>query len=663
MLTALYYWYGQVAYEFFRGGESRAAIGVAVGILGLGMVFSFPDLKGKNAVFAVFIISMAVRLAVIPSAPSDDVNRYLWEGKLYSQGISPYTEAAEHEIYKEHRDSYWEEMNHRDKITAYPPLALHFFSFINSFSYSPVVYKIVFMLADLLLIGVILVLLHHYRRPLHWALFYALSPISILAFTAEAHFDVIMVLFLVFAVLAYSKKWFVLCGAAMGLAVATKIMVVIAAPLIVLKTGPKGIIAAAIVCSAPFLIHFDDSLQMLEGLISFGSKNNFNGAFNQFFEEVIGTTDKRASKICIILFAFSWSIGFWLSLKDKLWMGLCFCLGGLILFAPIVHFWYFTWFLPFVAIRPSLSWISFSITAPLYFLVHSTYLSTGDWELPVWARWLFWLPFIIIFIFQLPKQIRLLYHLMIDKKSPPRTLDNLSWSVVIPTIRVDQNIKDLIKDLESQSITPDEIVIVSTSENRESIPESSCFTIKEVHSEIGRGLQIKTGVEHASAEWCLVLHGDNLLAPHTFRLLNDALINNLEVLGGSLGQRFNRSAPGLLLIESMNEFRAALLRTSFGDQNQFFHRQTAINKEILTDQPLMEDVEMSDRLSQQGEILHLAHESTVSASKWKKQNFWKRFFTIVGFYFKYRLLFFSREKRSQLSKDFYTIYYPQKQAK
>jgi len=110
----------------------------------------------------------------------------------------------------------------------------------------------------------------------------------------------------------------------------------------------------------------------------------------------------------------------------------------------------------------------------------------------------------------------------------------------------------------------------------------------------------------------------------------------------------------------MNDFRATLLNTSFGDQNQFFHRQTALDKHILTDQPLMEDVEMSDRLSQQGEILHLAHESTVSAEKWKKSNFWKRFFTIVGFYLKYRLLFFSREKRNHLSKDFYVTYYPQK---
>ena len=408
LLIILYYWYGQVTHEFYRNGVARASIGVAAGIIGIAMVFSFPKLTDKKAASAILLISLALRIAVIPTAPSDDINRYLWEGKLYSQGVSPYTQPAEHEIYLDHRDDYWEEMNHRDKITAYPPLALHFFSIINSFSYSPMAYKIAFLIADLLLISLLLLILYHYKRPLHWALFYALSPISVISFAAEGHFDIIMVLFLMLATLAYSKKWFILCGAAMGLAVATKIMVVIVAPMILLKTGKKGIITAAIVCALPFLVHFNDSLQMLRGLISFGSKNNFNGSFNQFIDDIIGTSPELASHICLGGFIISWLIGLWLSLKDKLWLSLTFCLGGLIIFAPIVHFWYFTWFLPFIALRPSAAWVSFSVSSPLYFLVHPEFLETGNWELPVWARWVFWLPFFIIIAIQLPKHLALL---------------------------------------------------------------------------------------------------------------------------------------------------------------------------------------------------------------------------------------------------------------
>ena len=37
----------------------------------------------------------ATRLAVFPSAPSDDSNRYLWEGRLITEGISPYATTAD----------------------------------------------------------------------------------------------------------------------------------------------------------------------------------------------------------------------------------------------------------------------------------------------------------------------------------------------------------------------------------------------------------------------------------------------------------------------------------------------------------------------------------------------------------------------------------------
>ena len=414
----LYYWYGQVTDEFYRNGARRAGIGVAAGVMGIVMALRFPNLTGRKAALVILFTALILRICVLPTAPSDDVNRYLWEGNLYSQGISPYTESADHAIYIPHRDGYWENMNHKDKITAYPPLALHFFGVINRFSYTPTAYKVTFLIADLVLITLLLLILAHYKRPLHWALFYALSPISILAFAAEGHFDIIMVLFLVFATLAYAKKWFVLCGVAMGLAVATKIMVVIAAPMILLKTGKKGMIAAALACGIPFLLHFDDTLQMVHGLVNFGSKNNFNGFFNQFVDDIIGTSPQLASHICLGGFLISWCIAFWLSVKDKLWVSLSFCLGGLILFAPIVHFWYFTWFLPFVALRPSASWVSFSISAPLYFLVHPAFMETGNWELPVWARWFFWLPFLVITLVQLPQQLPAIYGMLKGSKSP-----------------------------------------------------------------------------------------------------------------------------------------------------------------------------------------------------------------------------------------------------
>jgi len=380
-------------------------------------------------------------------------------------------------------------MNHRDKYTAYPPLSMHFFSLINSFSYSYMSYKVAFMIIDLFLIAVLLATLHQLRRPLHWALFYALSPISILAFSGEGHFDVIMVFFIALSVFAFSKKWFILCGAAMGLAVASKLMVAILAPIILIKTGARGIIAAAIACFLPFLLHYEDSVHMLNGLISFGAKNNFNGLFNQICVDIIGIDKPIATKICGGLFVVSWFVAFAFALRNRLWPSIYFSLGGLLLFSPIIHFWYLTWILPFIALRPSLPWITFSVTMPLYFIVHSNYGRTGHWELPIWAEIMFYLPFVLFSIINLPQfilsSLRQLKQtgLPLSENTPP------TWSVIIPVFKIDQHLQKVIQNLETQTILPQEIVITSANPDEDLEISSEKITIKTTHSPIGRGLR------------------------------------------------------------------------------------------------------------------------------------------------------------------------------
>ena len=180
IITILCFWYASYTPEFDSYGTPRVILGTLIGFLGLAMVFTFPNVTTKKASILIFIIATVTRVAIFPTSASDDVNRYLWEGKLYSQGISPYTNVAEHESYLPHRDHFYEKMNHKDKPTAYPPLALHCFSMINKLGYDPVSYKIVFLLLDLLIIATILALLRHYQRPIQWSLLYALSPLSLI---------------------------------------------------------------------------------------------------------------------------------------------------------------------------------------------------------------------------------------------------------------------------------------------------------------------------------------------------------------------------------------------------------------------------------------------------------------------------------------------------
>jgi len=655
-------YYASITTRFDTAGVERSLLALSMGVLGLGSLFTLPSFSQRGKILAILGISALARLVLLPTAASDDINRYLWEGKLTSLGISPYQDTADSPIYSAQRDEYWQQMNHKDKLSAYPPLAMLSFRSINALSYSPLSYKIIFMVLDLFLIAVLLALLHHHARPLRWALFYALSPVSLIAFSAEGHFDILMVLAITTALLAISKKWYITCGIAMGIAIGVKIMAVVIAPLILWRTGYKGILAALIALILPLVFYHQDLSNMLHGLREFGTHGAFNGPIHQLLTSALHIDPlqpqdtRQLSLIIVSLYAICCLIAFTVMLRGKLWAATLIALGGLILFSPVVHFWYLSWLLPLVALRPRLSWVILSLSASLYFLVWHQFEMHQSWDLPSWAKWAFWLPFFIVLAAENVWVIRKLRF----KRKPSSLSHSPTISIVIPTYNPDPaSLQRTLTSIASQTLPAHEIIIADASIDKRAtqIPSSSHPPLHTISTPKGRGLQIKLGVESATGEWVIVVHSDSTLPPDAIAHLHKAIVTNPDLIGGAFGQRFTSNSPGLLLIEVMNEFRATLHHTSFGDQNQFFHRQTAINHHVLTEQPLMEDVEISDRLNKIGDTLYLGKEGRVSAEKWLTGNFPQRFRTIIEFCLKYRLLFYSRKKRLALSQQFYQRYY------
>jgi hypothetical protein len=76
--------------------------------------------------------------------------------------------------------------------------------------------------------------------------------------------------------------------------------------------------------------------------------------------------------------------------------GLFFAFGALLLLSPTVHFWYLSWVLVFLPLRPTLSWLVLSLTAGAYFVTYGVVAQTGHWRLPEWAVAVHWLPFFVL---------------------------------------------------------------------------------------------------------------------------------------------------------------------------------------------------------------------------------------------------------------------------
>ena len=70
-----------------------------------------------------FIGCVIARLAIIHTVPSDDLYRYLWEGRIQIAGHNPYTIAPDDPELASLRDADWQHINHPDYTAIYPPLA------------------------------------------------------------------------------------------------------------------------------------------------------------------------------------------------------------------------------------------------------------------------------------------------------------------------------------------------------------------------------------------------------------------------------------------------------------------------------------------------------------------------------------------------------------
>ena len=230
-------------------------------------------------------LAVAARAFVWPLPVSDDVNRYLWEGRLVRLGLSPYAAPADAPQFAALRDGTWEGINHKDKLTVYPPLAELTFAALGAIADGPWIFKLAFTLADLAVLPFLAAL--GGRTRLRWLALYALNPVPVLSFAGEAHFDSLMVLALVAAVWAWERGHRQWAWALLGVAVQMKVAAVFLAWPFWAQGDARSrrrvsLFAAALVLpTLPFVATLPN---LLRGLASFGGGTSGNGFLHYLLE-------------------------------------------------------------------------------------------------------------------------------------------------------------------------------------------------------------------------------------------------------------------------------------------------------------------------------------------------------------------------------------------
>ena len=99
----------------------------------------------------VLFVALIGRFTLLSTPPilSNDIYRYMWEGKVQKAGFNPYRlEPDAYELNSLH-DATWENVSHREVPSAYPPLLLTVFR-LGACLRSPLLpFRVIFMMFDL----------------------------------------------------------------------------------------------------------------------------------------------------------------------------------------------------------------------------------------------------------------------------------------------------------------------------------------------------------------------------------------------------------------------------------------------------------------------------------------------------------------------------------
>jgi alpha-1,6-mannosyltransferase len=234
--------------------------------------------------------SIIFRFVILFSVPnlSDDFYRFIWDGRLLSSGYHPFANPPNY--YVENNiavtginESLYSNLNSKDYFTIYPPLAQFLFWLCAELSSSIytnlVLLKLFNFLAEIVSIIMLGKLLKHFDLATENVLIYALNPLIILELTGNAHFEAVMICFLLVGIYFITKQRLIPAATFLALSIGVKLIPIIFLPAILPLVGRNKAIKFYMVTFVVCVLLF---LPLLDMELLTGFQNSLGYYFSRF---------------------------------------------------------------------------------------------------------------------------------------------------------------------------------------------------------------------------------------------------------------------------------------------------------------------------------------------------------------------------------------------
>lgn len=316
--------------------------------------------------------AILLRFSLILAVPelSDDFYRFIWDGRLLAQGISPFTElpstlitdplfnqsALDQQLYQG--------MNSPDYFTVYPPVAQMIFLmaakiFPDNIMGNLMVMRLIIFICEVGSLLLIVKILKGYKLPSRKVMIYAWNPLVIIELTGNLHFEAIMILFVLLAIYGLQRSQWKFSAAWLATGIATKLIPLIFLPLLIHRMTWKRVLGYWVLVGLFLLLFFllVWNPELIDGMRSsltlYFQKFEFNASIYYLVREIgyavkgyniIHQAGRSMPVITLILIlVFSWYTG-----KLTIWpKAMLWALTIYLLMSTTVHPWYIT---PLVAL-------------------------------------------------------------------------------------------------------------------------------------------------------------------------------------------------------------------------------------------------------------------------------------------------------------------------
>jgi alpha-1,6-mannosyltransferase len=341
--------------------------------------------SGYTLLGVIVLFGVLFRLTVVWHDPvaSDDIYRYVWDGRVAQHGFNPFA-LAPNDPQLAHLGTVDlpSKINFPEMRTIYPPLAQGLFLASNIlFGPSVVGLKILLVVLDLVSIGVLILLLRRLGMLPESVILYAWSPLPVLYFGLDGHIDALGIPFLLGFVVLTLRTPRVAGAVLLGLASLAKVYPLFIAPFL-LKVGEgiksvRLLLIPLVMFGAGCLLYLESTGGLYESFLVFSSQWEFNGAvFNLLKAFGAGAAPARLMSALLFVILVGVLAFQRRPLLEKVFVGF----AGLALCSPVLHPWYLTWLAALVVVRWSpavyaLLGLSVASNLTVYF-----YRTTGVWE-------------------------------------------------------------------------------------------------------------------------------------------------------------------------------------------------------------------------------------------------------------------------------------------